>query len=120
MIRQIHIGTVSVVLAVLLAGGAAMYAQAPGAGGARGRGQGGFGPAAPPVALALRELNLTDAQQAQVRQLMTQYREQVRGLNDRLETEIRALLTPEQQQQADKLRAERAARTKERRDSQPQ
>jgi Spy/CpxP family protein refolding chaperone len=114
MIRQIHIATMGVALTVLLAGGAAIYAQ--GSGGPRGRGPGGFGPGGPPAAgLALRELNLNDTQQEQVRQLMTQYREQVGALNDRLESDIRALLTPEQQQKADTLRADREARMKERR-----
>ena len=114
MTRHIRIGIAGAVLTALLAGGAAMYAQAPDRG-ARGRGPGGFGPGGPPVGMALRELNLSDAQQEQVRQLMMQYREQVRALNDRLNGDIRALLTPEQQQKADALRAEREARMKQRR-----
>jgi Spy/CpxP family protein refolding chaperone len=70
--------------------------------------------------MPLRELNLSDAQQEQVRQLMTQYREQVRALNDRLEADIRALLTPDQQQKADKLKAEREAQMKQRRQQRQQ
>jgi len=105
------VGVAAVV--ALLVGGAAIYAQGPR--GVRGRGPGGVGPGGPPAAMMLRELNLSDAQREQVRQLMTQYREQVGALNDRLESDIRALLTPEQQQQADKLRADRDARMKERR-----
>ena len=147
---------VSLVLALLLvAGGLALFAQAPDAGGRRGgppdvRGQG------PMVMLPLRQLGLSDAQQQQVRQLMQQFREQSRTLVDqvraaedarrtaveavpvdegriraamqqlfdrqtelaiqqaRLHSDIRALLTSEQQQQLDKLRAEREARFKQR------
>ena len=110
---HIRIGIASVVLTALLAAGAAIYAQAADRG-ARGRGPGGFARGAP-VGLALRELNLSESQQEQVRQLMMQYREQVQVLNDRLEGDIRSLLTPEQQQQADKLRADREAQRKDRR-----
>ena len=111
--RPIRFVVVVAAVVALLAGGAAIYAQGPG--GARGRGPGGVGPGGPPAAMMLRELNLNDSQREQVRQLMTQYREQVGALNDRLESDIRALLTPEQQQQADKRRADRQARMKERR-----
>ena len=150
---------VSFVLAVLLLGGGlALFAQAPGPGGGRrggppdARGQG------PMAMLPLRQLGLSDAQQQQVRQLMQQFREQTRTLVDqvraaeearrtavesvpvdegrirasmqqlldrqtelaiqqaRLHSDIRALLTPEQQQQLEKLRAEREARFKQRQD----
>jgi periplasmic protein CpxP/Spy len=106
----------------------------------------------------LRDLNLTEAQQQQVRQLTEQLREQSRALVEavrkgeearrdaveavpvdepriraamqqlgdaqtelaileaRLHSDVYALLTPEQQQQAQKLRAEREARVKQRQD----
>ena len=117
MARPIRIVTMIAALIALLAGGA-LYAQAQGPGG-RGGGPGGFGRGGPD-GLPLRALNLTDAQQEQVRQLMTQYREQVRALNDRLEGDIRALLTPDQQQQADKLKAEREVQIKQRRQERTQ
>ena len=115
MIRQIHIGIMSVALTGLLAGGAAAYAQAPEAGG---RGPGFRGPGGPQAGLALRELGLNDAQQEQVRQISQQHREQMRLLNERFEADVRALLTPEQLQKADALRAERDARMKQRRERQ--
>ncbi len=119
MSRSIRIATVIAALIALIAGGV-LYAQAQGPGGRSGRGP-GFGPGGPPpMGLPLRELNLTDGQQAQVRQLMTQYREQVRSLNDRLEGDIRAILTPDQQQQADTLKAEREAKMKQRRQERTQ
>jgi Spy/CpxP family protein refolding chaperone len=113
MVRPIRLVMVVVPLVALLAGGVAMHAQDRGAG--RGRGAGAFGPGGPPAAMMLRELNLTDAQRQQVRQIMEQYRPQFEDLNNRLQNDIRGVLTPEQQQQADKLRAERQTRTKERR-----
>jgi len=120
MLRPLRIVTIIAALVALIAGGV-LYAQAQGPGGRGGRGPGGFGTGGPPsMGLPLRELNLTEAQQEQVRQLMTQYREQVRALNDRLEGDIRALLTPDQQQQADKLKAEREARMKQRRQERTQ
>lgn len=114
MVRPIRIVALIAALVALLAGGAALYAQG-GSGGGRGRAAGGFGPGGPGFGLPLRELKLTDAQREQVRQVMEQYRPQFQALNDRLASDIRALLTPEQQQQADKLRADREARMKERR-----
>lgn len=114
MVGPIRIVAMIAALIALLAGGAALYAQG-GPGGGRGRGAGGFGPGGPGFGLPLRELNLTDPQREQVRQVMEQYRPQFQALNDRLARDIRALLTPEQQQQADTLRADREARMKQRR-----
>ena len=119
MVRPIRIVAMMAALIALLAGGAALYAQG-GPGGGRGRGgPGGFGPGGPGAGLALRELDLSDAQRQQVRAVMEQYRPQFKALNDRLERDIRAVLTPEQQQKVDKLRAEREARGKERRQRAP-
>ena len=111
--RPIRIVMVIAALVALLAGGVALHAQ--GGPGGRGRGAGGFGPGGPGFGLPLRELNLTDAQREQVRAVMEQYRPQFQALNERLQSDIRAILTPEQQQQADKLRADREAKMKQRR-----
>jgi periplasmic protein CpxP/Spy len=70
--------TVAAVLTALMAGGAA-FAQGPG--GRGGRGAGGFGPGG---GLPLRALNLTDAQQEQVRTLTQQFRTQNRETAERL------------------------------------
>jgi Spy/CpxP family protein refolding chaperone len=101
-------------LVALLAGGVAIHAQ--GAGGGRAR---GFGPGGAGAGILFRELNLSDAQRQQVRQVMEQYRPQFEDLNSRMQADIRAILTPEQQQQADKLRADREARMKARRQQKP-
>ena len=114
MVRPIRIVMVIAALVALLVGGAVIHAQG-GPGRDRGRGAGGFGPGGPGGGLPLRELNLTEAQRKQVRQVMEQYRPQFQALNDQVASEIRAILTPEQQQQADTLRADREARAKERR-----
>ena len=112
MVRPIRIVMVIAALVALLAGGVAIQAQ--GGGGGRDRGRGGFGPGGGPGAgLALRGLTLTEAQREQVRSVMEQYRPQFQALNDQVERDIRAILTPEQQQQADTLRADREARVKQ-------
>ena len=145
--------TITAVLTALLAGGAAS-AQGPGFGGRGGPGAPG-GPGGPGLrggrggGLPLRELNLSEAQQQQVRDVMQRYREQNRSAAEQLRTamdaqrkamesmpvneglirantqalveaqtelaiqqarmqsEIFALLTPAQQEQAKKLQAER-------------
>jgi protein CpxP len=145
-----------VVLVALLATSVA-FAQGPRGGGFGGRG----GPGGPlgrgGVGLALNELNLTDAQREQVREIREGSREQTQALVRRLgeaadkqrqaietlpvnetlitsatqdmtqvqvevaiqearvNAEIWSVLTPEQQAQATKLRAERKARMEERR-----
>jgi periplasmic protein CpxP/Spy len=76
--------TLTAVLAVVLAGAA--YAQGPGPGG-RGRGPDGFGRG---MGLPLRALNLTDAQQQQVRTMTQQNRQQNRAVFDRLRTAMDA------------------------------
>ena len=67
-----------VALAALLATSVA-YAQGPRGGGRGGR---GFGPGGP--GLALNELNLTDAQREQVREIRGRYQEQIQALSRRL------------------------------------
>jgi hypothetical protein len=83
--------TVAAVVAGLLAGGAA-FAQGPGLRG--GRGPGGFGAGG---GLPLRALDLTDAQQEQVRNLTQQYRTQNQDTAQRLraaqETQRKAVET---------------------------
>jgi Spy/CpxP family protein refolding chaperone len=83
--------TVAAVMAGLLAGGAA-FAQGPG--GRGGRGPGGFGAGG---GLPLRALDLTDAQQEQVRNLTQQYRTQNQETAHRLraaqETQRKAVET---------------------------
>ena len=153
MIRSSRIVILTAVIAVVAVAlvGAVAFAQGPGFGGPRGRAGGPGGPGLP-----FRELNLTDAQQQQVRQLMEQFRVQNRTLIEqvgkaedarhdaveaipfdegrvrtamqqlaevqtelavhqaRLQNDVYNVLTPEQQQQAQKLRAERQARVRER------
>ena len=67
-----------VALVALLATSVA-YAQGPRGGGRGGR---GFGPGGP--GLALNELNLTDAQREQVREIRNRYQEQIQTLSRRL------------------------------------
>jgi len=161
MVRRFHLLTVLAFVVGLLAGGALAYAQGPEPGGPRGRGP-GFGAGGPQAGLSLRALDLTDAQQEQVRQLTQQNREQMRGLMDRmraaqdarrqaveaipfnesqvrsamkdvadveadlavaearLQADIYALLSADQQQRLQKLRADRETRAKERAQQQQQ
>lgn len=74
------------VLGDTVLGGTVLAAQGPGPGGPR-RGGPGFGPGqgrgGPQAGLALRALDLTDAQREQVEQLMQQHRQQTRALVER-------------------------------------
>ena len=70
-----------VALVALLATSVA-YAQEPPGGGFGGRGGRGFGPGGP--GLVLNELNLTDAQREQVREIRGRYQEQIQALSRRL------------------------------------
>ena len=156
MIRRFPILTLSALVTLVALGGAVVAAQGPGPGGPRRHGP-GFGPGGRQAGLALRALDLTDAQREQVRQLTQQHREQTRALVERaeaareaqrqamdatpfIEQQIRAamqalaevqtelavqqarlqsdiypLLTPEQQQRLQEMRAEREGRAKEHR-----
>lgn len=146
--------TTGVVLVALLATTVA-FAQGPRGGGFGGRGGRGFGPGAP--GLMLNELNLTEAQRAQVREIRDRNREQTQAVSQRLgdlaakqrqaietipvnetlitsttqdltqaqvemaihearfNADVWAVLTPEQQAKATKLRAERKAQMNQRR-----
>ena len=85
MVRRFRNVALSAVVAAVAAGGALAYAQGPDSGGLRGRGPGfGPGPGGPQAGLSLRALDLTEAQQEQVRQLSQQGREQMRALMDRM------------------------------------
>jgi protein CpxP len=75
---------VLIVLAAVLATGLA-FAQGPGL---RGRGPGG--PGGPGAGLPLRELNLTDAQQEQIRTRSQQSRQQNRAAFEKLRTAMEA------------------------------
>lgn len=153
MVRFRSVAT-GVALVALLATTVA-YAQGPRGGGFGGRGGRGFGPGAP--GLVLNELNLTDAQRQQVREIRERYREQTQAVSRqlgelaakqrqvietipvnetlitsatqdmtqaqvemaiheaRLNADVWAVLTPDQQAKATKLRAERKARMEQRR-----
>lgn len=155
--------TAGVLVAGLLATGA-VSAQGPRGGGPGGPGRPGGpggrgvgGPGAPGGGLPLRALNLTDAQEQQVRSIREQERDTMRQLDARIreagraqrtaietlpvnealirqttaafaevqadvaviqahvQSQIWAVLTPAQQAQATKLRAEREAREQEQR-----
>ena len=70
------------VLGGTLLGDTVLAAQGPGPGGMRGRGPGG--PGGRGASIALRALDLTEAQREQVRQLTEQHREQTRTLAERV------------------------------------
>jgi len=78
------------VMAAMLATGASSYAQGPGFGrrGGGPGGPGGFG--RPGVALPLRDLNLTDAQQQQVRDIRERHRDEAQQIGERLRTAMEA------------------------------
>jgi Spy/CpxP family protein refolding chaperone len=161
MVRHFRVLGFSALVAALVSGGGLAYAQGPPPDGPRGRGP-GIGPGGPGAGLSLRALDLTDAQQEQVRQLTQQNREQMRAFMDRmraaqearrqaveaipfnesqvrtamkdladveadlavaearLQADIYALLTADQQQRLQRLRAEREARAKQRAQQQQQ
>jgi protein CpxP len=147
MVRNSRSLAAAALVASVVVGSVAVSAQRPGFGTGDRRAQAG---------LALRALDLTDAQREQVRQLTAQHREQTRTLLDRLQAaqearrnaveaipfsepqiraaaqalaeveaelavqqarlqaDVYALLTPEQQTKLQTMRAERDARAKER------
>ena len=149
MVRHSRSLAAAALVASVVVGGVVVSAQRPGFGPGQRRAQAG---------LALRGLDLTEAQREQVRQLTEQNREQTRTLLDRLQTaqearrkaveaipfsepqiraaaqalaeveaelavqrarlqaDVYALLTPEQQTRLQTMRAERDARMKARMD----
>jgi hypothetical protein len=102
MIRFRSLG-VAAILTAVLAGGVAL-AQAPDDRGGRRFGGPGMGG---PAGLPLGQLNLSDTQREQIRTLVQQHQE-------RLRTDIFALLTPEQQTRVTQVEAERAQRRQQR------
>jgi len=155
MIRDVRFVVVAALSALVVAG-VALAAQDPGPGGFRGHGPRGAG--GPGVGFPLGQLELTEAQRQQIRQLTEQHRTAVGPLLERegaavvarqqaiealpvdegriraaseelaqvqaelavqrarLQSGVYALLTPEQQQRARQLRAQREGRMKERQD----
>jgi Spy/CpxP family protein refolding chaperone len=78
-------------IAALLAGGATVLAQGPAPGPRRGgpAGPGGFGRGGGSgLDLPLRELNLTDAQQQQVKAIRDRHRDESQQLSERLRTAL--------------------------------
>jgi Spy/CpxP family protein refolding chaperone len=101
--RRIQWISIVAALVLLIAGGMA-FAQGPG--GRRGPGAPG-GPGFGGPGVELRGLDLSDAQRTQIRDIVQRYQEQMR-------TDIMLVLTPEQQEKAKQLEAQREARMKER------
>ena len=104
-----------VLIAGLAAGSA--VAQGPRGGGAGREGRGGPGGGA--SGLPLASLNLTEAQQDQIRTIRERNRQEVQALQERMRNEILSILTPEQQAQVTKLQAEQGDRRERRRGQQP-
>jgi Spy/CpxP family protein refolding chaperone len=77
------------VMAAMLATGANTYAQSPGFG-HRGGGPGRPGLGGPGLALPLRQLNLTDAQQQQVQSIRERHRDEAKQIAERLRTAMEA------------------------------
>jgi Spy/CpxP family protein refolding chaperone len=99
MIRFKTIGA-ALLIAALATGSA--VAQGPRGGGA-GRGGGGGGPLA---GIPLESLNLTAAQQDQIRNIRERQRQEMQALQERMRAEILSVLTAEQQAQVKQRQAE--------------
>jgi periplasmic protein CpxP/Spy len=102
-----RLGWISAVAAIVLLVTGIAFAQ--GGGGRRGGGPGGpggplFGGGA---GIALRGVDLSDAQKEQIKQIVDRYQEQMRS-------DIMLVLTPEQQEKVKQAEAQREARLKER------
>ena len=107
---QLRLTTAVVILGVFLAGaamGAGVYHWAR-----------PHRPPPPPPGLPLRELDLTPAQEEKVREITERHHGElegvmretfprVRAINEQIEREVRAILTPEQQKRLDELKARR-------------
>ena len=76
------------------------------------------GPPPPPMHLPLRELGLSPEQEQQARAIADRHREElesilrgtypkVRAVNDKIEAELREILTPEQQKKLDEVKERR-------------
>jgi periplasmic protein CpxP/Spy len=76
----------------LLLGGAAMVSYAQGPGGGPHKAWGGPGPGGHGMGMALRELNLTDAQKAQVKSIMQANRATMKTVMQQMEQNRAALL----------------------------
>lgn len=103
MIRFKTMGAVALVAA--LAGGAAL-AQAP----RGGRGGRGGGPDGPLGGIPVEALNLSQAQQDQIRDIPERNRQAMQALQERMRSDVIAALTAEQQAKLKQLQAERPSR----------
>ena len=107
MIRMKTIG-VAVLVAAMAAGSALAQGQRSGGPGRDGRGGGPF------AGLPLATLNLTQAQQDQIRSIRERSRAEMDALQERTRNEILGVLTPEQQARLKQLQAEQGDRTERR------
>ena len=112
MIRFKTIG--AVVLVGALAGGSAL-AQAP----RGGRGGRGGGPDGPLGGIPVEALNLSQAQQDQIRDIRERNRQAMQALQERMRNDVLAVLTAEQQARLKQLQAERPVRREGGRNQQP-
>lgn len=83
--------TAAAAIAAMLAGGATAFAQGPGPRRGGPGGPGGFGrPGGAGIDLPLRDLNLTDAQQQQVKAIREKHRTEAQDIGERLRTALDA------------------------------
>jgi len=78
------------VIAALVTTATGTFAQRPRRGGPGGPGGPGFGFGGPEIGLPLRELNLTDAQQQQIKDIRQRHRDEQRQIGERLRTAVEA------------------------------
>jgi Spy/CpxP family protein refolding chaperone len=95
----------AIVAAIFMTGIAvAVMAQPQGVAVVQGRPFGGPGAFGLP---GLRALDLNDAQKDQIKTITESHREEMRQIAERMRTQVLSVLTPEQQQKLNELRAER-------------
>lgn len=110
--RRVRLVTIAVILGVFVAGALA------GAGLYRAFTPRRMPPPRPPLFLPLHELSLTPEQDVKVRAIMESHREEldvilresfprVRAVNEKIEAEVRVVLTPAQQKTLEELKARR-------------
>jgi Spy/CpxP family protein refolding chaperone len=95
----------AIVAAIFMTGIAvAVMAQPQGGAVVQGRPFGGPGGLGLP---GLHALDLNDAQKEQIKTITQSHREEMRQIAERMRTQVLSVLTPEQQQKFNELRAER-------------
>ena len=104
----------AVLVAVLAAGTAT--AQAPLDGGRGGQGRAGRGGGPGGLGVPLASLNLTQAQQDQLKVIRERNRQEMEALQERTTNEILSILTAEQQAQFKELQAQQGQRGERRRE----